>query len=221
MKIETITLRALLPAVFAEERGAFSASEIWLKNEVVFRKGEATIIRAASGTGKTSLMSFIFGLRKDYSGTLLFNDTDSRTLDFDSWQSLRRSSLSYLPQEMKLFPELTALENIMLKNRLTDFKTEREIRAMMEAIEIDNRADYLASKMSLGQQQRVAAVRALCQPFDFLLLDEPVSHLDDGSNSLLASLVTTEVSKQKAGLIVTSVGNDLNVNKESLNLLSL
>ena len=63
--------------------------------------------------------------------------------------------------------------------------------------------------MSLGQRQRVAAVRAVCQPFDFLLLDEPVSHLDETNNRILASLLQEEADERGAGIISTSVGNPL------------
>ena len=63
--------------------------------------------------------------------------------------------------------------------------------------------------MSFGQQQRVAAVRALVQPFDFLLADEPVSHLDDANAAVLADIMAEEAARRGAGLIVTSVGRQL------------
>ena len=69
--------------------------------------------------------------------------------------------------------------------------------------------DSLASKLSIGQQQRVAIIRTLCQPCDFILLDEPVSHLDDENNRTVARLVIDEAQRQGAGVIATSVGNHL------------
>ena len=63
--------------------------------------------------------------------------------------------------------------------------------------------------MYIGQQQRVAIIRALCQPFDFILLDEPVSHLDNQNNRVISELVMSEALKQGAGIISTSVGNNL------------
>ena len=71
------------------------------------------------------------------------------------------------------------------------------------------RRDYKASKLSVGQQQRVALIRSLCQPFDFLLLDEPVSHLDEANNRLAASIILSEARRREAAVIATSVGNPL------------
>ena len=63
--------------------------------------------------------------------------------------------------------------------------------------------------MSIGQQQRVGIIRALCQPFDFIMLDEPVSHLDEENNLKAARMIASEARRQHAGIITTSVGNPL------------
>ena len=60
--------------------------------------------------------------------------------------------------------------------------------------------------MSFGQQQRVAFIRALCQPCDFIFLDEPVSHLDDGNARIMGQILSEEVQRQGMGVIVTSIG---------------
>jgi ABC-type lipoprotein export system ATPase subunit len=63
--------------------------------------------------------------------------------------------------------------------------------------------------MSFGQQQRVAMIRALVQPFDFLMVDEPISHLDDDNSAIMASIMMEEVQRQGAGVIVTSIGKHM------------
>ena len=113
---------------------------------------------------------------------------------------------------MRLFAELTARENVELKNRLTGFKTPEQIARMFEALEIDNRIDTPVGRLSIGQQQRVAIIRTLCQPFDFILLDEPVSHLDARNNDIAARLIADEAAAQGAAIIATSVGYDININ---------
>lgn len=82
---------------------------------------------------------------------------------------------------------------------------------MLAELEIENKADTPAGLLSIGQQQRVALVRTLCQPFDFVLLDEPVSHLDARNNAIAAEMVQREADKQGAAIVATSVGNHLSL----------
>ena len=202
-RIDRIDLRQVLPLVFAADEPR--QSQVW-NSDLVFERGKVYCINAASGTGKTSLCSFLTGVRHDYSGTIAFDGTDVRTYGIDRWCALRRHNLAYVPQELDVFDELTALENVQLKNRLTDYATEADIRAMFERLGIDHRIDTPAGRMSVGQKQRMAIIRALCQPFDFILLDEPVSHLDSYNNEICGSLVAEAAAGRGAGVIFTSVG---------------
>lgn len=209
-KIETISLKKVLPKAFENTGNSeiITASEIWL-SDFTFRRGEFYLVEAESGTGKSSLCSFIYGNRNDYSGSILFNGTDIRKMPVTERSLLWRESLALLPQEMRLFPELTAYENIDIKNRLTGFKSGAEITSLMEATGIAEFKDRRADTLSIGQQQRVAIVRTVCQPFDFMLLDEPVSHLDSKNNRLVAEILTAEAVRQGAAIIATSVGNQI------------
>lgn len=209
-RIDKITLETALPAVFlgAEKDEPVCNSEVWMRRLDIRRPGQYLII-AESGTGKSSLCSFIYGSRHDYHGTIRFNDTDISKLSVRDWCEVRRRHISLLPQEMRLFPELTAMENILIKNRLTDHYTQREIMDLLARVEIDHKADQRAGLLSIGQQQRVAIVRALCQPFDFIILDEPVSHLDTRNNGIVAQLVSEVAARHDAAIIATSVGNHL------------
>lgn len=205
-RLETIEMRGMLPRVFVGEK--IPESQVW-KNSVTFRRGETVLVEAASGGGKSSMCSYIYGARTDYEGELLFNGRDVAGMQPDVWQRVRRINIAYLPQELALFPELSAWDNVMLKNELTDRATARRIEEWMEALGILFRRDYPAGRMSIGQQQRLAIVRALCQPFDFILLDEPVSHLDPENNRIAAEIIAAEAARQGAGVISTSVGNHL------------
>ncbi len=207
--METITLNNTLPRVFAGQDGIHS--DVWL-HSVTMEHGKRYLISAESGTGKSSMCSYIYGYRQDYSGLITFDGTDIRTLTVAQWCDIRQRHIAYLPQEMRLFGELTAMENVELKNRLTGFKSQEEIHRLFEAMGIPDKEDSLASKLSIGQQQRVAIIRTLCQPCDFILLDEPVSHLDDENNRIVADLITQEAQHQGAGIIATSVGNHLKIN---------
>lgn len=201
--MDQIQLQDLLPLVFRNRENI--RSEIWLQTRT-FRKGEKYLLEAASGTGKSSLCSYIFGYRNDYSGNLFFDRQDTRKVSRNEWNRLRRTSLSILFQELRLFPELTAWENVLLKNHLTGFKTTDWIKTAFTRLELEEKISVPCGQLSFGQQQRVALIRSLCQPFDFILLDEPVSHLDQASGQLTTDLLLEETRQQGSGLIVTSIG---------------
>ena len=206
LNMETIHLQQTLPQVFADRNSI--TSDIWHKN-IIFRKGEMYLIEAASGTGKSSLCSYIYGYRSDYQGIINFDETNIKAYTVEQWVNLRKHSLSMLFQDLRIFSELTAFENVQLKNNLTGYKKKKEILALFDAMGIADKANIKAGKLSFGQQQRVAFIRALCQPFDFIFLDEPISHLDDYNGQIMSNLLTEEAGKQSAGVIVTSIGKQI------------
>ena len=214
--IEEITLRSLLPCVFAREE--LPSSMIWKKN-LVFRRGGRYLVESASGGGKSSLAAFIMGSRNDYEGTLAFDGRDCRTFSIADWQEIRRFHIAYLPQELALFPELSAIDNIRLKAEISGNVDLERVDEWLDRLGISGRRDYPAGRLSIGQQQRVALIRSLCQPFDFILLDEPVSHLDEANNRIAARIVEEEAERQGAGIVTFSVGNPLLIeNPEKFNL---
>lgn len=196
----------MLPRVFVNEN--IPESDVW-DEELTLYRGSNYLIEAASGGGKSSMCAYIYGARVDYEGELSFNGKDTRGFSIAEWQEIRRRHIAYLPQELDLFPELTAWENIQLKNTLTNHLGDKDIERMLDELGIASRRDYPAGRMSIGQQQRVAIIRSLCQPFDFILLDEPVSHLDEGNNRIVAGMIAHEAERQGAAVISTSVGNPL------------
>ena len=205
--MENISLQQVLPAAFAG-MDSIATSEVWSR-EVVFRRGEYCLLEAASGAGKSTLCAFLYGCRSDYEGYIRFDKTDCRSLSAAAWEGLRRRSLSCLFQDLRLFGELTVLENLILKNDLTGFFSQEELDRLLEMVGMADKREARVNRLSIGQQQRVAFLRSLCQPFDFILLDEPVSHLDAANGELLAGLLIAEAQRQGAGILVTSVGNRL------------
>lgn len=108
-----------------------------------------------------------------------------------------------------VYSDETGRETANLINRLTNHKKKKEILALFEATGIPDKTDERAGKLSFGQQQRVAFIRSLCQPFDFIFLDEPISHLDNDNSAIMSRLLMEEAGKQGAGIIVTSIGKHL------------
>lgn len=204
--MKTIELKQTLPAVFASRDDI--RSDIWHQS-VTLERGRAYLIEAGSGTGKSSLCSYLYGYRKDYEGIIGYDGCNIRTLTVKDWVEVRKRSLSLLFQELRLFPELTAYENVAIKNKLTGYCRKRQIEMWFDALGVVDKRDVRVGHMSFGQQQRVALIRALAQPFDFLLLDEPVSHLDDANAQAMADVLRDEMTARGAGLLVTSVGKPL------------
>ena len=106
------------------------------------------------------------------------------------------------------------MENVEIKNKLTGFKTKQQIDQWFEMLGIADKKDAKIGRMSFGQQQRVALIRALVQPFDFLLADEPISHLDDENSRIMGEIMMAEAKSQGAGVIVTSIGKHIDLNYE-------
>ena len=177
------------------------SSDIYLQPEVIFEQGQRYLIRAQSGQGKTSLLNFIYGASFSYDGKITYNEM------FNKKEVLRYriDKLSYVYQDLRLFPTLTAFENIILKNKLTLYKTEAQINSLIERVGLSHKRDTLVQTLSLGQRQRIALLRALCQPFEVLLLDEPFSHLDDSNTAILREIIEEELQTRNASLLLTSL----------------
>jgi len=204
--VNSISFHYVIPQVFAsrEEQN----SEIW-QQEVRFDKGRLYLVEAESGKGKSTFCSYILGYRNDYSGKILFDDTDTRQLRVGQWVDVRMRHVSTLFQELRLFPELTAYENVEIKNKLTGFKSRQQIEEWFDMLGIADKLEAKVGRLSFGQQQRVALMRALVQPFDFLLADEPISHLDDNNGRIMGDIMMKEAHQQGAAVIITSIGKHI------------
>ncbi len=211
--MNSISFHSVIPQVFANRQDL--VSEVWNK-DVTFEKGHSYLIEAESGQGKSTFCSYVLGYRHDYSGRVLFDNTDVKTLKISEWVDIRKNHISYLFQELRLFPELTAYENIEIKNRLTGFKTRQQIEQWFDLLGISDKLNSKVGMMSFGQQQRVAMVRALVQPFDFILADEPISHLDDNNAKIMVDIMVEEAKSQGAGMIVTSIGKHVDIHYDNI-----
>ena len=211
--MQSIRLHNVVPEIFSSREDI--SSDIWL-SDFSFERGKHYLVEAESGTGKSSLCSYLFGQRGDYRGEILFDGEDISKLSVGDWSRLRRESMGILFQDLKLFDELTALENVELKNRLTKMQSRATILSWFEELGIGDKVDERIGRMSYGQQQRVALIRALCQPLDFLLLDEPISHLDDRNSEVMRDIILRETERQGAAIIATSIGKHMDLNYDKV-----
>lgn len=217
--MKKIVFDNVLPQVFQQR--VKLVSEVWAQH-LEFEKGLLYLIEAESGKGKSTFCSYILGYRNDFTGDVRFDETSTASLKVSEWVKIRQENISHLFQELRLFPELTALENIQIKNKLhpaqgcDGFKSEAQIKEWFERLGIGDKLDAKIGRMSFGQQQRVAMIRALVQPFDFLLADEPISHLDDNNSQIMAEIMMTEAKAQGAGVLVTSIGKHMQLDYDKV-----
>lgn len=197
-----ITLQKIIPAFF--DRSSTLASQIWMQ-EIQFTKGQHVHIIAPSGTGKTSLIHFLYGLREDYNGDIFYNKENIRNFDAEKFSLWRQQHISIVFQDLRLFTEQTVLQNIEIKRLLHPFHKESRVIEMARRLGIENKLDKTCKTCSYGEQQRIAIIRALQQPFDFLLLDEPFSHLDEANRLKAMELMEDEAAARNAAIILADL----------------
>ena len=174
---------------------AWSSPDIW---EVI----------APSGTGKSTFVRVLFGLSQDYQGEYFLDGQEARALRASQWQQVRREQISCVFQGLSLFPQLTVWENLAIKRKLApNAVSDAEVITWLERLDILRLKDKRVDTISFGQAQRLAIVRALCQPFSLLLLDEPFSHLDEGNARLAWDLMAEVASSKQAGIIITGLSS--------------
>lgn len=202
-----IILKQVIP-VPLKDKLLQKQSDIW-NTDRVFRQGQWVKIKAPSGTGKTTLIHILYKLRKDYDGTVTWDNRSLPSIEGDELALLRQHKVSVIFQNLRLFPHLTAFENIELKRVLQTPYYERDtIDSMAAELGITHILGQRAGLCSYGEQQRIAIIRALMQPFEWLIMDEPFSHLDKANTARAAALIASECSKRKAGFIVTDLDED-------------
>ncbi|HEX7847606.1 MAG TPA: ATP-binding cassette domain-containing protein [Chitinophagaceae bacterium] len=193
-----LLIKNILPTYFQET--VKERSEIWGK-ELLVEKGELIKVVAPSGSGKSSLINFLYGLRKDFNGNIRYNNKEVTAFSAEELAALRKDSLSIVFQDLRLFPEQTVTENLEIKRQLNPFHPAEKIKEMGERLGIGSRLHTKAKVCSYGEQQRTAIIRSLLQPFDILLLDEPFSHLDDKNAQRAMELMLEEARLRNAAII--------------------
>ena len=204
-----ISLKNTVPQFLEKEK--VQQSGIW-KQEHIFKKGEKIQIVAPSGSGKTSLVHFLYGLRKDYDGDVfIFNHLSIKTpknikeISAPRLAKLREMFVSIIFQDLRLFKDFTVLQNLEIKRLLAPYHQTSLINEMAERLGIANKLTQNAGTCSYGEQQRIAIIRALQQPFDFIIMDEPFSHLDESNSKKAMQLIEEEAVKRGAGIILADL----------------
>ena len=179
-------------------------SAIW-GQDLSFSTALHYLIQAPSGSGKSSFFDCLCG-RKEHNGTIIL---EGQKIDpKQDLSGILKEDLSLVFQDLNLFEELSALDNVLVKNQLTNHLFEEHIHSLFDLFGLFAVKHNKCSHLSFGEQQRVAIIRAFCQPFKWLIMDEPFSHLDKEWIEVISKEIETQVTKRNAGLIMLSLGED-------------
>ncbi|PWV53803.1 putative ABC transport system ATP-binding protein [Chitinophaga sp. S165] len=185
------------------------SSDIW-NRQVTFTPGGFTKIKAPSGTGKTTLVHYLYHIRTDYTGQVLVNGKTWDSYSRDAIAGMRQEQVSVIFQDLRVFEQLTALENIELKRVMNaaPYCTAEKVKEMAARLNVTHVLNQSGKTLSYGERQRIAIIRALVQPFQWLIMDEPFSHLDEENAQRAALLIAEECKARNAGFILTDLDND-------------
>ncbi|MEX0636346.1 MAG: ATP-binding cassette domain-containing protein [Ferruginibacter sp.] len=197
-----IQLQKIVPKYLEIEKTQHS--DIWNK-EVVFKKGERIQIVAPSGSGKSTLIHLLYLMRNEYTGQILYDGKNLATFSPEHKAKYRQQQVSIVFQDLRLFAQHSAAANIEIKKTLMPFEAAASLEEMAAQLGITKKMQQNAGICSYGEQQRIAIIRALQQPFDFLFLDEPFSHLDENNCIKAIQLITAEATKRNAGIILADL----------------
>ena len=191
----------LCPHVFQHQK---LKSAIW--NQVVEIKDEdKVLIHAISGTGKTSFIHYLLGLRQDYTGTIFIDHKRLSEIQVEEFTQIRKHKISTVFQDLQLFENLSVEENIKLLPELAKGYQIEDAKMMLDELDISDKWEQSVKTLSFGQKQRVAIIRALMKPFEFLICDEPFSHLDEQNTIKCTKLIEKRLEEENAGLILLAL----------------
>ena len=211
-----IEFNGIIPLPLAE---FVTENSIW-NSTFTFTQGNKYQIVAPSGKGKSTLVGIIAGTRGDFEGNLLFEGQNTRQFNPLRWSQWRANECSIVFQDLQLFPKLTVLQNLLLMNEIQNAhnnntslnnQTKETLFDWAKQLGIESKMDVVVGNLSFGQMQRVAILRALNRPFNWIVLDEPFSHLDAENSKNALQLITSIAANQNAGIIVTALDSRFSI----------
>ena len=181
--------------------------DVLSKASLMLHPGRITALVGPSGAGKTTLLNLAGLLEQPKSGQIWINGTKATGLSERKRTQLRRRHIGMVFQFHRLFPEFSALENIMIPqmlNGLSQTESEKRAKLLLEMVGLSNRATHRPGLLSGGEQQRVAIARSVANAPDILLADEPTGNLDpETGETVFQSLQKIVHGTDTAALIVT------------------
>lgn len=201
---------------------SFGRTEVLKDISFSLEKGQVVSIIGSSGSGKTTLLRCLNFLERPDVGTIKVNDDilfDANDVSTQSDAKIRKKRLHFglVFQSFNLFPQYTALKNVMLAKELLakelpDYRTrkkeihaeiEEQAKQLLKQMGLENRMNNYPHQLSGGQCQRVAIARALALQPDILCFDEPTSALDPELTGEVLKVIKELADKNTTMIIVT------------------
>ncbi|GAB4298324.1 MAG: ABC transporter ATP-binding protein [Desulfuromonadia bacterium] len=155
------------------------------------QKGEFVTVMGESGSGKSTLLALIGGMSHPTSGRVEIAGTEIYTLSGEELADFRAATLGFVFQSFHLIPYLTAMENVMLPLAIVSMPVKKKRQLALDALErvgLGGKEERLPSRLSGGEQERVAIARAIVRTPCILLADEPTGNLDTVTGEEIISL---------------------------------
>ena len=179
--------------------------------DIGLKRGQRLLISGFSGCGKTTLLSLIAGALKLQAGDIKFDGINYSTMSSLLLDQFRADHIGYIFQTLNLIPFLSVSENIALGVRFSQSRKSKvsnlsqEVVRLVSSLGLEREALKIpVSRLSVGQQQRVAAARALIGKPDLILADEPTSALDSDTTKKFLNEVMETFDSNKQAIIMVS-----------------
>lgn len=204
-------------SILSLQQLAYSYQDGGMKREILkdcsydFEEGKFYTILGPSGSGKTTLLSILAGLDKAEEGKIYYDGED---LDKMGLYQYRRNKISIVFQQYNLISYLTAVENVELAMTETDNPMPKQSKqvayALLEKVGIvQSKANRLVSKLSGGEQQRVAIARSIASNVDLIFADEPTGNLDTATEQEIIRMFKMLTEEFNKTVIVVTHSNEV------------
>jgi lipoprotein-releasing system ATP-binding protein len=175
--------------------------------DLAIRPGEIVGLLGPSGSGKSTLLQAVGLLEGGFKGSIRLRGEEAATLDDEGRTRLRRELLGFVYQFHHLLPEFNAVENVVLPQLVRGAEplvARERAQQLLGVLGLSDRLDHRPSKLSGGEQQRVAVARALANKPPLVLADEPTGNLDEHTaDSVLAEFLNLVRGEGTAALVAT------------------
>ena len=171
------------------------------------KQGEIVGLLGPSGSGKSTFLQAVGLLEGGFSGSIQVQGQEAANLDDDGRTRLRREALGFVYQFLHLMPEFNARENVIIPQLVQGAEPEAaraRAEQLLSALGLAQRLDHRPSKLSGGEQQRVAVARALANEPPILLADEPTGNLDSSTGHSIIELLLDVNRTRKTTLVLVT-----------------